>query len=129
MSTVKKFEDLECWKKSRDLCNKIFLLAQNSPFCNDYSLKDQILRSSGSVMDNIAEGYERGGNREIIQYLYIAKSSCGEVRSQLHRALDRSYLKQLEFDELYSLAEEISRIIYGFINYLKNSEIKGQKFK
>lgn len=101
MATVKQFEDLEIWKLARILCNDINKIASSTELRNDYKLYGQIDGSSGSVMDNIAEGFERNGNREFIQFLSIAKASCGETRSQLYRGLDRNYINKNKFDNLY----------------------------
>lgn len=128
MGKINSFEELEVWQKARVFAIQIYQMSSHASFAKDYSLKDQINRSSGSVMDNIAEGFERGGKKEFIQFLFIAKGSCGEARSQLYRALDKKYITQEEFEELRDTTLNISRQLSGFINYLKNSEIKGQKY-
>lgn len=128
MALIKRFEDIEIWQLARKLCNTIFIMTQKDQFSTDYSLKDQIKRASGSVMDNIAEGFERGGNKEFIQFLFISKSSSAELRSQLYRALDAKYITISEFQETYDLANLIGSSISNFVKYLKESDIKGRKF-
>ncbi|MFH0866957.1 MAG: four helix bundle protein [Bacteroidota bacterium] len=129
MATIKRFEDLEVWQKARQLCNLIYPLTLKGSFARDYKLRDQINGSSGSVMDNIAEGFERDGKGEFRQFLSIAKGSCGEARSQLYRAIDRKHISQEEFESAFTLAEEISKKLGSFISYLNNSEIQGIKYK
>jgi four helix bundle protein len=129
MATIKKFEDIEAWQRARVLCQKINQVAIETPLSKDYKLKDQINGSSGSVMDNIAEGFGRGGNTEFIQFLEIANGSVNEVQSQLYRILDRNYIHQSLFDELYSITEEIKGKLLRLINYLKTSGIRGPKYK
>lgn len=128
MSSIKRFEDFDVWKKSRVFADKIYKHSTVGAFANDYSLRNQINASAGSIMDNIAEGFERGGRKEFIQFLYYSKGSCGEARSQLYRAQDRNYITSEIFDELFSNAEEISKMLSGLTTYLQTSDIKGIKF-
>jgi len=127
--TIERFEDLDIWKEARELCKYIFEITEKEPFCKDYKLRDQIRASSGSIMDNIAEGFERDGNKEFIQFLSIAKGSCGECRSQTYRAFDYSYIKQDILDKLINKTIQLSKKISSLISYLKKSSIAGSKFK
>ena len=129
MATIQRFEDLEIWQLARMLENKIFALTKNAPLAKDFSLKDQINRSSGSVMDNIAEGYGRGSRLEFIQFLSIASGSADEVKSQLYRCLDREYILKEKFDELYNDAFVLNKKINGFMKYLNTTATRGTKFK
>ncbi|MEK6154489.1 four helix bundle protein [Flavobacteriaceae bacterium 3-367] len=128
MATIEKFEDLEIWQLAREICDDMFKLIQSTSLGNDYALRDQINRSSGSVMDNIAEGFERNGNKEFIQFLSISKASCGELRSQLYRALDRKYLGKALFEKYLEKLMLESKKISSFIKYLNQSEYKGSKY-
>ena len=125
---AERFEELEIWKEARELCKYIFILTELQPFSKDYKLRDQIRSSSGSIMDNIAEGFERGGNKEFGQFLFISKGSCGECRSQSYRAFDYHYINEESLNELLKQTIQISRKISSLISYLKNSEMKGSKF-
>ncbi len=129
MATINKFEEIISWKEARDLNKIIGNLVDSKRLRNNFRLINQVEGSAGSIMDNIAEGFERGGNREFIQFLFIAKGSCGELRSQLYRALDRTYINQEEFELLSIHAMKISTLIQKLISYLENSEMKGVKFK
>ena len=129
MATIQRFEDLIVWQKARILCNEVFNLISKDKFAKDFALRDQISKSSGSVMDNIAEGFGRIGNREFINFLTYAYASALECKSQLYRALDRSYTSKEKTDELFLLIEEIKRIINALITYLGKSDFRGQKFK
>ena len=129
MATIKKFEDILALQKARILNEKIGGYIDSGKFKSNYRLIGQIEGSAGSIMDNIAEGFERSGNREFLQFLYISKGSCGEFRSQLYRAIDRRYISQEEFDELYGLAIEIIVMLQKLIEYLEGSDFKGAKFK
>jgi four helix bundle protein len=125
---IERFEDLEIWKEARELCSKVFEITSIEPFCRDFKFRDQIRASSGSIMDNIAEGFERGGNKEFIQFLSISKGSCGETRSQSYRAFDYKYIKQDILDELISRTTQLSKKISSLMIYLKKSDFKGPKF-
>lgn len=129
MAKINKFEDLEIWQKARELCQYVELLIQTTNLKTNYSLKDQIDRSSGSVMDNIAEGFERNGNREFIQFLSIAKGSAGEVKSQSYRAFDKKLISEEQHLKLNEMTEIEKNKIGAMMNYLRNCEIKGLKFK
>ena len=129
MATIQKFEDLEIWQKARLLSQKVYPLTFKEPIASDFRLKDQMRGSCGSIMDNIAEGFERGSKNEFTNSLTIAKGETGELKSQLYRSLDNKYITEEIFRELYSLADELTRMLTGFINYLNKSKIKGQKFK
>jgi four helix bundle protein len=129
MATIKKFEEIEAWKIARQLCKEIFMISTNTLLSKDYKLKDQINGSSGSVMDNIAEGFERSSRLELINFITYAKGSIGELRSQLYRILDRNYINQQKFDELYKLTEEVGAKLGTWINYLNKTIVKGNKFK
>lgn len=129
MGTISRFEDLDIWKKAREFSKLVFELTLKNGFEKDFSLRNQINASSGSVADNIAEGFEREGNKEFINFLSIAKGSAGETRSQLYRAFDRGYFPEEKLKEMVIASLEISKSISGFIKYLKESEYRGNKFK
>lgn len=129
MSKIEKFEDIKSWQIARQATNLIFELSSKGQFAKDFTLVNQIRRSSISIMSNIAEGFERGGDKEFINFLSIAKGSCGEARSQLYIALDRNYITQAEFDFAYSQLDETGKLIGGFMNYLRKSDLRGSKFR
>jgi four helix bundle protein len=125
---VTRFEDLEIWQEARELCKFIKKITTESLLSKDFKLRDQIRASSGSIMDNIAEGFERGGNKEFIQFLAISKGYCGETRSQGYRAFDYDYIDQLSLDECISKTNNLSVKISNLMEYLKKSDFKGSKF-
>jgi len=129
MGKIQKFEDLDIWRLALLICQQIEFLIQNTNLKTNYALKDQIDRSSGSIMDNIAEGFERNGNREFIQFLSVAKGSAGEVKSQSYRAFDKKLISEEQHLKLNETVELVKNKIEAMMNYLNNCEIKGLKFK
>jgi len=127
--TISYFEDLEIWQDARELCKVIRIYSFREPFNRDYRFKDQINSSSGSIMDNIAEGFERDGKKEFIQFLSISKGSCGECRSQSYRAFDANYISQEELNDLLERTQRLGKKIGNFIHYLKASPLTGTKYK
>jgi len=125
---VDRFEDLEIWQMARQLSLEVKEYSTGNKFEKDFRFRDQIRAASGSVMDNIAEGFERGGNKEFIQFLYISKGSCGEVRSQNHRALDYGYINEEQYKTINDLTIKLSVKTSNLIQYLKNSDLKGRKY-
>ncbi|MCK4421371.1 four helix bundle protein [candidate division WOR-3 bacterium] len=121
MSKIRRFQDIESWKKSRELVREIYTISREGEFSKDWSLKDQVRRAALSIMNNIAEGYSRQTDKEFIQFLYISKGSASEVQSQIYVALDLNYINKEEFNRLYGETEDISKLLSGFIRYLKES--------
>ncbi len=129
MATFKTFEEIDAWKKARELTKPIYAVSGAGTFAKDFSLRDQIRRASVSIISNIAEGYDRSGTGEFVQFLAIAKGSTAEVKSQLYVALDQNYLDQRIFAELSGLAMETGNMVGGLMKYLRSSGIKGTKYK
>ena len=128
MATFRSVEEIDAWRKARELVKKVYAITKKSAFSKDYGLRDQIRRASISTMSNIAEGHERDGTREFIQFLSVAKGSTGEVKSHLYAALDQGYITQTEFEILSALAAETGSMIAGLMVYLKQSGLKGMKY-
>ncbi|MBE0650609.1 MAG: four helix bundle protein [Bacteroidales bacterium] len=128
MMKVERFEELEIWQIARELSKNIKVLSTDNSFEKDFRFRDQIRAAAGSIMDNIAEGFERGGNKEFLQFLYIAKGSCGEVRSQNYRALDFGYVTQDQHEQINNQVIQLNVKINNLIQYLKNSNFKGEKY-
>ena len=129
MATFQTFEDIEAWQRSRELTKSIYKITSQGTFARDFGLRDQIRKASVSIMSNIAEGFERSGTREFIQFLATAKGSAGEVRAQLYVALDQGYLEQAIFDDLSPSIVKISKMLSGLIAYLNRTDFRGTKFK
>ncbi len=126
---ARSFEELEVWQRARELVGFIYRLTNNNNFKKDFGLVDQIRRASISIMSNIAEGFERGSNMEFVQFLYIAKGSAGEVRTQLYIARDLDYIDDDKFKQGVMLSKDVSAQTSRLIQYLKGSRYRGEKFK
>jgi four helix bundle protein len=129
MAKIERFEDMLSWQKARELTRSVYKVSKQDGFVKDFELRGQMRSASISIMSNIAEGFERGGDKEFLQFLSIAKGSCGEARSQLYVALDESYISPAEFKQLYAGTVDVSRLISGFMSYLRQSNLRGSKFK
>lgn len=129
MATIKSFEDLEIWKTARILNKEILELVKVDIIQKDYRFRDQIKAASGSIMDNIAEGFERESRLEFINFLGYSKGSSGEVRSQLYRGIDMNYWQENDVMDLKQKFETLASHISNFIKYLNTSQTKGTKFK
>lgn len=129
MATFQKFTDIEAWQKARELTFEIYEVTKRAPFSRDFELRRQIRDACVSVMSNIAEGFDRNGTGEFIQFLSIAKGSAAEVVSQLYVAMDQKYIAEEEFERLSSLATQAGRKIGALMSYLRKSGIKGAKFR
>jgi four helix bundle protein len=129
MATISKFEDIEAWQLAREMTKAIYAISNDGAFARDFGLRDQIRRASVSIMSNIAEGFERGGDKEFLQFVSLAKGSSGEVRAQLYVALDAGYIDQQTFSRLSDMATQINRMLAGLMKYLRSSELKGSKYK
>jgi four helix bundle protein len=129
MGKIQKFEDILAWQKARELTREVYAHSKTGAFAKDFGLRDQIQRASVSIMGNVAEGYDRGGDKEFIQFLSVSKGSCGEVKSHLYVALDQQYINPTQFNQLYNSTDEVGRLLAGFMAYLKQSDLRGRKFK
>jgi four helix bundle protein len=129
MAKIERFEDIDSRKAAREVTRLIYSVSSSGTFCKDFALCNQIRRAAVSILSNIAEGFERGGNKEFLQFLAVAKGSCGEVRAQLYVALDQKYIDEKQFAEISNRLAETSRLISGFMKYLQQSELRGNKFK
>lgn len=129
MAKIERFEDMLSWQKARELTQQVYRVSKIGDFAKDFEPRGQMRSASVSIMSNIAEGFERGGDKEFLQFLSTAKGSCGEVRSQLYVALDQAYITEAEFGGLYTGTVKAGRLISGFMGYLKQSELRGNKFK
>jgi four helix bundle protein len=125
MALITRFEEIEGWQKARELTRSIYEITSQGAFARDFSLKDQIRRAGVFSMSNVAEGFEREGNKEFVQFLTLAKSSSAEVKSHLYVALDARFITEAQFKRTYQLADETGKLIGGFMRYLGNSPYPG----
>lgn len=129
MAKIECFEDIEAWQMGRGLVKEVYAASKGGDFAKDYRLKDQVRRAAVCICSNIAEGFERDGDKEFLQFLSQAKGSCGEVRSQLYHALDEGYLNEEQFTQMRENCRSVSAKLSRLMTYLRNSNLKGTKFK
>ena len=123
----KTFEEINAWQNARVLVRDVYAVTRSGDFCKDYGLKDQIQRAAVSICSNIAEGFERRGNREFIQFLWIAKGSAAEVRSQLYNARDLGYLTDGQFESLHDAAKQIGGMLFNLITVLSDTDTRAKQ--
>ena len=128
MATFTRFDDIDGSKKARELTREVYRFTGGGPIAKDFGLRDQIRRAAVSVMANIAEGFGRGGNKEFISFLSMARGSCAEVRSHAYVALDAGLLADPEVTRIQALAGETEALISGLMKYLAASDARGRKF-
>ena len=126
---VSDFEDLIIYQQSRELAKRIYEITRQGEFKHDFRFVQQIRSAVGSISDNIAEGFERQGRKEFLQFLYIAKGSCGELRSQINRAFDVQFIDKDTYEVLYSDIKKLGAGIHNMIQTLRTFEHKGSKYK
>ena len=129
MAKINRFEDIEAWQKALELTLQIYSVTLREEFGRDFRLRDQVRDAATSIMSNIAEGFERDGDKEFRQFLAVAKGSTGELRSRLYVALGVGYIRQTEFDRLYATASEIARMLRALMDYLGGSPLRGRKYR
>jgi four helix bundle protein len=129
MPTFRRFDEIEAWQNARELTKVVYKLSGRGPFAKDFGLRDQIRRASVSIMANIAEGFERDGTGEFVQFLAVAKGSAAEVLSHAYVALDQDYISREDFDRLVARTTEVGRMLAALMTYLRRSGTKGLKFK
>ena len=129
MSGFRSFEEIEAWQRTRQLAREVYAATRGEAFSRDFALRDQIRRAAISAVSNIAEGFERSGNKEFVQFLSMAKGSVGEVKAQLYLASDERYVSEDQLAQLLAMANEAAKLIGGLMSYLRKTEMKGQKYK
>jgi len=129
MGTIKRFEDIVAWQKARELARMVYVMTREGSLSKDFGMHDQIQRAAVSVGSNIAEGFARSGNKEFLNFLWIAHGSAAEVQSQLYTILDAGYITESEFGEVYDCSRQCSALIYKLITSLKRSSVSGDKYR
>lgn len=129
MTMIGRFEDIEAWKKARELTREVYDASKQGPFTKDFGLRDQMRRAAVSIMSNIAEGFERGGDKEFGQFIAQAKGSSAEVRAQLYAALDQGYLDKATFNRMADMSIQISQMLTGLMKNLRSFLVQRQQIQ